>query len=334
MTHPLVRLALLLALTAATASEAAAPQPLAPEAVPRAPPAPVTGTAQDRQGDWALQAANAARATHGLPPLHLDPALTVAAQQHAADMAWHGYLAHTSPEGGTPLARYLKAGGDPAKLVGENIAHCPSCYNAVTQGTIQQLTQDWMNSPEHRKNLLAPEFDSFGFGTAIDDELGLYAVQTFAGAGRSLGDAAALATPLRTATEQTQHAVELLAKRRASAKSRGVKGDDALVTAAQANLAQPSAGLRLPDLGTVLHTVSDERPGRWRRLSAIGAECSGCGPEPTSADVGYFLDQWLADRQYRQQLLDPALTHIGLAVRADGQGRKVALLLLGTGEGG
>ena len=62
------------------------------------------------------------------------------------------------------------------RLVGENVAHCPTCYNAVTPGTIDQLTREWMDSPEHRRNLLAPEFDSFGFGTATDDELGLYAV--------------------------------------------------------------------------------------------------------------------------------------------------------------
>ena len=39
----------------------------------------------------------------------------------------------------------------------------------------------------------------------------------------------------------------------------------------------------------------------------------------------FFVTQWLDIPAYREALLDPAQTHLGLTVSADGSGAKVAL---------
>lgn len=101
--------------------------------------------------------ANADRAQNGLPPLSLDPQLQEAAQLKADDMAESGYFAHTSPSGKDPWYWFQQAGYNFA-YAGENLAVYFSDSDAVNTA--------WMNSPEHRANLLSPNYTQIGIATA------------------------------------------------------------------------------------------------------------------------------------------------------------------------
>lgn len=83
-----------------------------------------------------LKETNAQRASHGLKPLALDPALVQSARQHAAWMCSTGNFTHTS------------------KSVGENIA--------LGQQSAKEALGDWMNSSGHRANILSGEYTRIG----------------------------------------------------------------------------------------------------------------------------------------------------------------------------
>jgi uncharacterized protein YkwD len=92
------------------------------------------------------------------------------------------YYAHETPEGKNPRDRFLAAGGSPSSLVEENIARCAGCPVPPEAAAVDSLQRSWMNSPEHRENILARGIDRMGFGIA-GDQGALYAVQDFAGPG-------------------------------------------------------------------------------------------------------------------------------------------------------
>lgn len=106
---------------------------------------------------------NRERAARGMSPLRPSSALTTAATGHSRDMVRRRYFAHTTP-GRVTFARRIEraryARGVAAKL-GENLAWGmggPAAPSAVVRG--------WMQSPEHRANVLDPAFRSIGIGIA------------------------------------------------------------------------------------------------------------------------------------------------------------------------
>ena len=128
----------------------------------------VSGTpaafASGRTGTFAqavLVRVNDVRAAQGLAPLRLSPTLTAAAVQHTDEMARFGYFAHDS-RSGTPFWQRLEERYPPRPghtwAVGENIvwdAQMPTAAFAVTQ---------WLDSPEHRANLLSTRWRDAGVG--------------------------------------------------------------------------------------------------------------------------------------------------------------------------
>ncbi|WP_369409218.1 CAP domain-containing protein [Deinococcus arboris] len=81
-----------------------------------------------------------------LPPLKLDPTLTVAAQAQSAGMSLYSYFDHTSGfDGSTPLRRVQAAGLTPT-TVAENIA--------AGQQTPAEVVQGWLKSPGHCRNIM------------------------------------------------------------------------------------------------------------------------------------------------------------------------------------
>ncbi|MEY9213313.1 CAP domain-containing protein [Thermobifida halotolerans] len=87
---------------------------------------------------------NEERADAGCPPVHADERLTAAAQLHSEDMDRNNYISHTSLDGRSPADR-ADAQGYHA-WSGENVAK--------GQRTAEQVMDDWMNSPGHRRNIL------------------------------------------------------------------------------------------------------------------------------------------------------------------------------------
>jgi uncharacterized protein YkwD len=103
----------------------------------------------------AIRMANDIRAQNRLPPLRFDFRLAQAAQAHAREMREFGFLAHQSRNGRRMQAR-LRDFNVPFSKAGENLAQ-----NA---GDVQELFRSWMSSPEHRRNLLNPNFRRHGIG--------------------------------------------------------------------------------------------------------------------------------------------------------------------------
>jgi hypothetical protein len=85
-----------------------------------------------------------------------------------------------------------------------------------------------------------------------------------------------------------------------------------------------------PDLqGSLSGALPEGARQGWRSLAAIAGRCGGCGREAVAADVRFFVQQWLEDPTYRGRLLSTDLTHLGLVVRANGDGLKAAAAVLG-----
>ncbi len=116
---------------------------------------PGLSLATDQQAEQTmLDFVNQQRRQRGLPVLRWDPALTSVARAHSTDMFRQGYFSHTSPQGGSPFDR-MQAASIKYTAAGENIAYAPNVTIADT---------GLMNSPEHRANILRPEFSRVGIG--------------------------------------------------------------------------------------------------------------------------------------------------------------------------
>ena len=101
--------------------------------------------------------ANGDRASAAIAPLETNATLTKIAQDKANDMAAKGYFAHTSPDGKTPWYWYQQEGYS-FLYAGENLA--------VDFNDSVDVNTAWMNSPEHRSNLLNGHFKQIGIATA------------------------------------------------------------------------------------------------------------------------------------------------------------------------
>lgn len=98
---------------------------------------------------------NAQRAAYGESYLHLNSQLDNAAQMKANDMAAKNYWGHYSPSGASPWS-FILAAGYSYTAAGENLAYGYDNAAAVISA--------WMNSAEHRANILNGGFVDVGFG--------------------------------------------------------------------------------------------------------------------------------------------------------------------------
>lgn len=297
-------------------------------------PAAAQDLSLDAMRQRALDLVNQSRRAEKLPPMTLESKLNAAAQAHAADMLKRNYYAHSSPEGKSVSDRFQKAGGSRWLLTAENIAKCDQCRPPVTDADLKRLQEGWMNSPGHRANILRKGLTTFGYGIVADNKGGLYAVQNFAGPGTSEDPAGkADSGKALSADQQGQLALEAINRERKKAGRGEVALSQGLSAAARA-LAPPSAvadfgSKKFPDLYSL---IPEAERNAWSELSMVAAICGGCGLAPAAADVSRFAAQWFADARYSKMLLDPALSHVGFTVSANGEGKKVGLGLLGKGS--
>ena len=158
---------------------------------------------------------NQARKRHNLRPCKFDSKLMSAAQTHSQEMARLRYLSHISQtEGNTRLLDRLKNAGLKFgnTVMGENIgvdyflriADVPFYEKKLSNGKIlymnakteksigyqtyrdfaQGMVDNWMKSPNHRKNILNKDFDRIGIGIAIgtyQNFQAIYVTQNFMG---------------------------------------------------------------------------------------------------------------------------------------------------------
>jgi len=102
------------------------------------------------------------RAGNGLPALSGNPQLSRAARKHAEAMASRGELGHIL-EGDGPGSRARAEGF--TGPVGENIA-------AGTSGPPRQFFDLWVDSSEHRANMLRADWGEIGAGFAHSEKQG------------------------------------------------------------------------------------------------------------------------------------------------------------------
>lgn len=89
--------------------------------------------------------------------LALNNKLSAAAQTKANDMVSKNYWSHVTPDGKTPW-NFITASGYTYYTAGENLAYGFANAEGVVDG--------WMNSSEHRANMLSNDFTEVGFGIA------------------------------------------------------------------------------------------------------------------------------------------------------------------------
>ena len=112
---------------------------------------------------------NEARRTQGLPAFRWDDSLATAARRHAAVMAAHGEAQHQF-EGEPNLSARVKQAGTHFSWLSENV---------VVAATVDSVHKEFMNSPNHRANILDRDMDSVGI--AVVERGGkLFAVEDFA----------------------------------------------------------------------------------------------------------------------------------------------------------
>jgi uncharacterized protein YkwD len=105
---------------------------------------------------------NLYRVQNGLRPLQWDWRLWRAAQDQANDMAANHYFAHGSSDGRSLPDRERPTGyipNGPSWLLGENLG-----WGTSYLSTPLAIVAGWIDSPEHRENMLDPDFRDIGIG--------------------------------------------------------------------------------------------------------------------------------------------------------------------------
>ena len=121
-----------------------------------------------------LSETNRHRQIDSLPPLILNPTLSLAAENKLKDMFTKQYFDHDSPDGVGP-ADVVDRVGYKYLRVGENLALGNFTDDA-------DLVRAWMDSPGHRANILSRGFSEIGIAATagqFDGQSTWLAVQTF-----------------------------------------------------------------------------------------------------------------------------------------------------------
>ena len=150
-------------------------------------PAADWGTARQSLVPAVVKLVNAHRSALGLSQLRLSPTLTASAVWKARHMGRFGYFAHDDPA--PPIARSAAQRmvdcGYAWPSTGENIA--------VGFRTPQSVMAAWLQSPGHRANIEAPEWNVIGLGVAQSGGGMLFWAQDFGAHDDSSADRGPLA---------------------------------------------------------------------------------------------------------------------------------------------
>jgi uncharacterized protein YkwD len=143
-------------------------------------PAPPTGVQPEELVMWQLinqdrTSTSCAEETKGRArPLQWDSRLAVVARTHSEEMAASGFFGHQGADGSMPDARISRVGIH-WRASGENIAKYPD---------IAQAEAAFMNEPRfqpnHRANILNPDYTHVGVGIAKGADGMFYITQEFA----------------------------------------------------------------------------------------------------------------------------------------------------------
>ena len=114
----------------------------------------VLGSAVDISSEELVLLTNQARAKEGVGPLTLNDQLSNSAHADADYMFAKNYWAHIAPDGTTPW-EFIKTSGYSYVFAGQNLARG---YN-----TSSDVINAWLESPDHRANMLSKNYEDVGF---------------------------------------------------------------------------------------------------------------------------------------------------------------------------
>jgi len=121
-----------------------------------------------------FRAVNLAREEKGLRPLQEHSLLHQVARHHSEDMATRHFFGHLNPDGHDVVDRLRTQGIGSFTAVGENIF----TGKKITDPP-QMAIQEWLKSPDHRKNLLNPSYAAGGVGIAQGEQGTIYITQVY-----------------------------------------------------------------------------------------------------------------------------------------------------------
>ncbi len=143
---------------AAPVAAAARPATVRPPVRPRATPPPVSAVGGAAGVEFGL--VNQDRAANGVAPLAYNASLARVAQYRAQDMLNRNYFSHYDPSTGQlAFVQLLHLWGIPYSTAGENIAWS-------TNPSMAGINTMFMNSPDHRANILKAAYHRLGIGVA------------------------------------------------------------------------------------------------------------------------------------------------------------------------
>jgi hypothetical protein len=116
---------------------------------------------EDRDAAAFVAKMNAVRQEHGLRPYAVATDLATVARRHSQEMAAKQSLYHNKNLG-TEVGNW--------QVVGENVGD---------GGSVDSLHTAFMNSPEHRANILAKDYTQVGIGTVRDSNGVLWVTEVF-----------------------------------------------------------------------------------------------------------------------------------------------------------
>lgn len=137
--------------------------------------APVLTAGMSEQEAEIMRRVNEEREMDGETPLKPSGPLMLASRGHSYDMALRHYFGHKGPAGDTPAERVRSVGVRQAQ-VGENLY---AEQNGSSGNLAGRAVRKWLNSPEHRANMLSPRFTSTGVGIARSADGTTYVTQDF-----------------------------------------------------------------------------------------------------------------------------------------------------------
>lgn len=139
-----------------------------------------------------VEGINSARAQNNLVLLRTDVTLTRIAGTRSGDMIARDYFSHYDPQTGQePLLRLIQANKYAYQYAGENIAEIkndvgwvPPLLTVAARYTAadlaDQFVKGWLNSPEHRANILNLHYHRTGVAVAVSgDGRRIVAAQVF-----------------------------------------------------------------------------------------------------------------------------------------------------------
>jgi uncharacterized protein YkwD len=118
-----------------------------------------------------LSLLNKERTARSLKPLRLSPDIRAVAIRHSTDMASRQKLSHISSSGESYLDRLVEAEIFFIEI-GENVA-------ASDTFDPEFIHQGFMESPEHRANILNPTYDTAGIGVVFSQDRRYFVTQDF-----------------------------------------------------------------------------------------------------------------------------------------------------------